>query len=309
VLEKNFPHARRFSDINDVHGGVEGVCYNHEPFRPCVDCLTPVDIITGGFPCQDISNAGKRVGIDGERSGLWGEMRRVICEVRPRFVVVENVAALLQRGIERVLGDLAESGYDAEWDCIPASAVGAPHRRDRIWILAYPMRGGGCAEPGQQQGERASIADSSGAGNVADSASGRWPMCGSAPREARQSALSSENVANAESDLRGASGNERPAPSHGSGSDVANTGQQEWRRSSRPGWRERSDEETAGNGRGNGWEANGQWAVEPNVGRVANGIPARVDRLSALGNSLVPQIAEWIGRRIVACHESRGIGF
>ena len=95
-----------------------------------------IDVICGGFPCQDISVAGKGAGIEGSRSGLWSEYARIIGEVRPRYVIVENVAALLGRGLERVLGDLAALGFDAEWHCIPASAVGAPHRRDRVWIVA-----------------------------------------------------------------------------------------------------------------------------------------------------------------------------
>jgi DNA (cytosine-5)-methyltransferase 1 len=95
-------------------------------------------IITGGFPCQDISVAGKGAGITGARSGLWFEYARLIGEIRPRYVVVENVAALLRRGIERVLGDLASLGYDAEWSSIRASCLGAPHKRERIFLLAYP---------------------------------------------------------------------------------------------------------------------------------------------------------------------------
>ena len=97
-----------------------------------------IDVICGGFPCQDISLAGKGAGIEGERSGLWTEYARIISELRPKFVIVENVSALLSRGLDRVLGDLAEIGYDAEWHCIPASAVGLHHRRDRLWIVAYP---------------------------------------------------------------------------------------------------------------------------------------------------------------------------
>lgn len=89
--------------------------------------------------CQDISLAGKGAGIEGERSGLWAEYARLIGELRPEYVIVENVAALLGRGLDRVLGDLASIGFDAEWHCIPASAVGAPHRRDRLWLIAYPM--------------------------------------------------------------------------------------------------------------------------------------------------------------------------
>ena len=100
------------------------------------------DIICGGFPCQDISNAGKCAGISGGRSGLWKHLREAIRVVRPKYAIVENVAALLNRGISTVLGDLAEVGYDSEWHCIPASRVGANHRRDRVWIIAYPDSNG-----------------------------------------------------------------------------------------------------------------------------------------------------------------------
>jgi DNA (cytosine-5)-methyltransferase 1 len=95
-----------------------------------------VDVVAGGFPCQDISVAGNGAGIDGERSGLWVEMARVIREVRPRFVFVENSPALVARGLGRVLGDLAEMGFDARWGVVSAADVGAPHLRQRIWILA-----------------------------------------------------------------------------------------------------------------------------------------------------------------------------
>ena len=105
-----------------------------------------VDVITGGFPCQDLSVAGKQRGMgEGTRSGLWSEIVRLVGELRPQYVIVENVAALLagpseRRGgwFGRVLGDLAECGYDAEWENIPASALGAPHRRERVWLVAYP---------------------------------------------------------------------------------------------------------------------------------------------------------------------------
>ena len=105
-----------------------------------------VDVITGGFPCQDISTAGKRAGMgEGTRSGLWSEIDRLIGELRPKFVIVENVANLLSGPSQqpggwfgRVLGDLAERGYDAEWQNIPAVSLGAHHRRERVWIVAYP---------------------------------------------------------------------------------------------------------------------------------------------------------------------------
>ena len=95
-----------------------------------------VDVVSGGFPCQDISAAGKGAGIDGERSGMWGQMARIIHEVQPRFVFVENSPMLTSRGLGRVLGDLAQMGFDAQWGVLGAADVGAVHQRDRIWIVA-----------------------------------------------------------------------------------------------------------------------------------------------------------------------------
>lgn len=132
VLAKNFPDAERFEDVRIVGR----------------ETLRSVDIICGGFPCQDISIAGNRDGITGTRSGLWIHFKRIISELRPRVVLLENVRALLspiQRegwvesaGIATVLGDLAEIGYDAEWDNVSAAFIGAPQPRERVWILAYP---------------------------------------------------------------------------------------------------------------------------------------------------------------------------
>jgi len=96
-----------------------------------------VQVVTGGFPCQDISAAGKRAGLDGERSGLWGEMARIICEVQPRYAFIENSPMLTIRGLDRVLCDLAEMGFDANWGVLGADDVGAKHKRDRIWVVAY----------------------------------------------------------------------------------------------------------------------------------------------------------------------------
>ena len=100
-----------------------------------------VDVVSGGFPCQDISAAGKGAGIDGERSGMWGEMARIIHEVRPRFAFVENSPMLTSRGLGRVLGDLASMGFDARWGVLGAADVGAKHQRDRIWIVAHSKSG------------------------------------------------------------------------------------------------------------------------------------------------------------------------
>lgn len=121
----------------------QAVLAKHWPEVPCdEDVITAefadgeADIIVGGFPCQDVSRAGKRAGITGERSGLYREMVRAIRVVRPRHAIMENVAELLGDGLDVVLGDLAEIGYDAEWDCISAGDLGAPHGRDRVWIVA-----------------------------------------------------------------------------------------------------------------------------------------------------------------------------
>ncbi|MGB7323766.1 MAG: DNA cytosine methyltransferase, partial [Rubripirellula sp.] len=121
VLAKHWPTIRRWDDV----------CTWPQPDTE------RVDVIAGGFPCQDISYAGKGAGLEGERSGLFYEVARIVSEMAPKIVVLENVAALLTRGLGDVLGTLASLGYDAEWHCIPAAAVGAPHIRDRVFILAY----------------------------------------------------------------------------------------------------------------------------------------------------------------------------
>jgi DNA (cytosine-5)-methyltransferase 1 len=128
VLAKHWPEVPVYDDVRRVTA--DGLCADG----------IGVDFICGGFPCQDISIAGLGAGIEGARSGLWAEFSRLIGELRPSFVIVENVAALLFRGLGRVLGDLAALGYDAEWHCIPASCAGLPQERDRIWIVAYPMQ-------------------------------------------------------------------------------------------------------------------------------------------------------------------------
>ena len=157
VLAKHWPDAARFTDVREIE--------RHDPECDlgwdctCGRGAEPVDVLCGGFPCIDISAAGKQAGLDGEHSGLWYEFARIIGEVRPRFVVVENVAALLVRGMGDVLGDLAARGYDARWDCVPAAALGAPHRRDRVFLVAWrvpdasghrlrqqPERGAGTAQ-------------------------------------------------------------------------------------------------------------------------------------------------------------------
>ena len=126
VLAKHWPEVPRHEDVRTA-----AAWWTSRP-RPAVD------MVCGGFPCQDVSVAGRRAGIEGEQSRLWIDFAAVVRALRPRFVFVENAPGLLVRGFGRVVGDLAACGYDAEWDCIPAAAVGAPHLRARVWLLAYP---------------------------------------------------------------------------------------------------------------------------------------------------------------------------
>lgn len=136
-----------FCEINPF---ARRVLAKHWPAVPCHDdintlALAPgvADMVTAGFPCQDLSFAGEGAGLSGARSGLWWKVRRTLRVVRPRLALLENVAALLNRGMGTVLGSLAAIGYDTEWHCIPATAVGADHLRDRAWIVAYTDSGHG----------------------------------------------------------------------------------------------------------------------------------------------------------------------
>jgi DNA (cytosine-5)-methyltransferase 1 len=185
-----------------------------------------VDVVSGGFPCQDISAAGKGAGIDGERSGMWSHMARIIGEVRPRYVFVENSPMLVTRGLERVLGDLTSLGYDTKWTVMGAVDVGANHKRDRIWIVAHAREFGHKHENHEIQTR----------GNTPE--------------------LCSSVLAYADS-------------THGEGNQCTKRSQQERAFYGKSSW----------------------WAVEPNVGRVANGVAARVDRLKAIGNGQVPLCA------------------
>jgi DNA (cytosine-5)-methyltransferase 1 len=128
VLAKHWPKVPCYDDIRTLTAA-----------RLHSDGIWP-NVIVGGFPCQDISLAGKGAGISGNQSRLWSEFIRLVREVGPSIVIVENVSALLGRGMGHILGGLAEAGYNAEWDCLPASFVGAPHNRDRVWIVAHPER-------------------------------------------------------------------------------------------------------------------------------------------------------------------------
>jgi DNA (cytosine-5)-methyltransferase 1 len=224
-----------------------------------------VDVISGGFPCQDISAAGKGAGIDGERSGMWREMARIIHEVRPRFVFVENSPMLTSRGLGTVLGDLASMGFDAQWGVLGAADVGAPHQRDRIWIVANSKRTG--LERREDSGKQ-EITRLGGSGSLADP---KKLLCNGGNDNAGIG-MGGEQI----SEFRNSCWSE----------NVAYSKDTKWRA------RQLSQQTTpVGSSRNYESARCCWWEVEPNVGRVADGVAARVDRLKAIGNGQVPKVA------------------
>lgn len=237
VLAKHWPEVPCYDDVRTLTAE-----------RLAADGIA-VDAICGGFPCQDISTAGRGAGLAGERSGLWSEIARLVGELAPRYVIVENVAALLGRGLGDVLGDLASLGYDAEWHCIPASYVGARHRRDRVWIVAY-------ASPAIS--ERRGAARARGDGFADCSPVLANAFCVGQSRQGEPVFAGSQTT-----------------------------------------FLNRQTADALAGGLGDFWRA------EPDVGRVANGVPDRAHRLKALGNAVVPQIPELIGNAILAARASQ----
>jgi DNA (cytosine-5)-methyltransferase 1 len=255
------------------------------------------DVIVGGFPCQDLSNAGRRAGLSGARSGLYRHLVRAIRVVRPLRAVLENVAALLGRGMGTVLGDLAESGYDAEWDCLPASAVGAPHQRDRVWIVAHP---GGEQHQGAGDAFRRALAE--GLPEAFERNTG-LPAGPDAKADAFDPDAHRLGSHRAEIDQLGGLElrHEQDGFPGSLGGPMANAGGQRDAGPREPvnaGHRSADREGQADDAQHGRFGP--VWATEPDVGRVAHGVPARVDRLRGLGNAVVPQIPELIGRAILA---------
>jgi len=255
VLAKHWPGVPIYHDVRTLTGE-----------RLAADGIG-VDVICGGFPCQDISTAGNQAGIkDGTRSGLWSEIVRLARDLRPQFIIVENVSNLLAGPSERpgawfgrVLGDLATLRFDAEWENIPAAALGAPHRRERVWLVAYASKDGNQ----EQQGAfgRTYSAGKKGAG-LPDQ------LC--AMGNYGQAAVCTN-----------------PHKFNEKGQQCCCTNPQEWQGSfMRP-----SGSLCASLG--------GFWKTEPDVGRVAHGVPNAAHRLGALGNAVVPQIPELIGNAIL----------
>lgn len=260
ILKQHWPNVQIYEDVTDL---------TDERLR--ADGFTNIRIITGGFPCQDLSVAGKQKGITAERSGLFFEVIRIISEVQPKYVILENVRNLLsgEKGawFGTVLHELAKIGYDCEWNCIPASSIGAPHQRDRVWIVAYRQTDvtdtistrGGRDKAGtsnrQSETERESVFKENGqtrADNIEQ-------VCEVIPEGKHSNTL----LQSLERQRTIASGIK---------SQLENTGYPCW------------------------------WKAEPDVGRVVDGIPKRVDRIKGLGNAIVPQIASIIGKAINERH-------
>ncbi len=231
--------------------------FDGKPWKGCVD------IVSGGFPCQDISAAGKGVGISGERSGLWKEMSRVVDEVRPRFVYVENSPMLASRGLGTVLGDMAKMGYDARWCVLGADDFGAPHRRKRIWILAYSNLCG-CSPRGdsERKYKNSPVEVGKAAEGFKQRSFGKYGSC----EDSTDVAYPDQKGLQGQLQFRqGERITGRFSPSC---AGISGAQRIDW-------WREDPGESTAQSG----------------LGRVAYGMANRVDRLKAIGNGQVPAVA------------------
>jgi len=245
VLKARFPGIPIYKDIKALTGR-----------RLRTDGIS-VDLICGGFPCQGVSEAGLRAGLQDARSGLWREYARIIGELRPGYVIVENVSELLRDGygMGEVLGDLAKIGYDAEWHSIPAIALGADHIRERIWIIAYPNSAGSEQVQQRRRKQRPKKVGQNAPAYVADPDSERRAgrlLTGAIREDARNISKRLGPILSAAPDFPGLDG-----------------------------------------------------AGSPVLGRGEDGIPNRVDRMHALGNSVVPQIPQIIGEAIMAHHNSQ----
>ncbi|WP_374029798.1 DNA cytosine methyltransferase [Bdellovibrio bacteriovorus] len=304
--------------------------------------LQPIDIIYGGFPCQDISTAGAGAGLEGKRSGLFFEIVRLVRELRPRFVFLENVPAITVRGLDRVLMEFNALGYDCRWTIVSAAEFGAPHLRERWFLLAHANgdRGGlesrgisgssrknstftfpsgskltiaGPNDPEQLVSRTIRYVENALADPVSEGLSPQW-------NSRRISAPSSEgpsaelkrggrapagNVANPESERFGKTwGNKSDGSTERSGGCSSQMANAESVRSheGRHGFGT-SPADSISNFGSEHFGGIPWWAVEPNVGRVAHGIPHRVDRIKGLGNAVVPLQAREAFKRLSGLHE------
>jgi DNA (cytosine-5)-methyltransferase 1 len=272
VLKKHWPEIPNLGDVKKIN-------WSEVP---------NVDIIAGGYPCQPFSTAGKRKGKEDPRH-LWPYVLDAIRTIRPRYALMENVRGHLTLGFGDVLADLAGCGYSAEWQIISAASVGAPHRRDRLFFVAYPDgERSHRTEVNSTEGRQSALVDVAGRGEAV----------------AYSEIFGGDGRRN-QSDSETASGRSAlQSKTRGSGGIMAETPRQS-RKSRRNTWhgqsgKHGSSSDAAGdNGFGSrATDDFGEWQTEPGMGRVAHGIPARVDKLRGLGNAVVPQVAELVGRLI-----------
>ena len=278
VLTKHWPDVPKYTDVRTLTA---------EKLKN--DGITDIELICGGYPCQPFSTAGKRAGAEDDRH-LWPEFFRLIKEVRPAWVLCENVAGHISMGLDSVLADLESEGYQQQVFLIPACAVGAHHRRDRIWIVAHSNTFSGSSAEQKREHERAKDGGRSGENRLA---AGEKPLAhaqGEQRREARESgvgrSIGATGTSSAPIDVADSSSQRQ----QGQGSNERSV-------NSTPHKERQADRSNCG---GKGFSKPGDWLPEPPVGRVANGVSGRVDRLKQLGNAVVPQVVKVIGDSIMA---------
>ena len=297
VLAKHWPNGPRYEDLTTLDGTE----------------LEPVDLICAGFPCQPVSVAGARRAQD-DRRWLWPHIARLVGVLRPRYVVLENTPGLFTAGdppgsaFAEVVGDLASLGYDCEWDVISAADVGAPHLRKRVWIVAESQRArfGVQSRHTETRGQRGEHSRASQPTLVSPDDGETRP----------------EGIDTGRTDLAHADSARRPRNQNDDGARVRQSDAPGGRRGDQRERQKATRKEALADANhevqpsrtfyadegaslseftsGHQW-----WSIEPNVGRVAHGVPKRVDRLRGLGNAVVPQVVEWIGHRIMDVERDR----
>jgi DNA (cytosine-5)-methyltransferase 1 len=268
VLKKHWPEVVNHGNIKEINWG--------NVVRP--------DVLCGGYPCQPFSTAGKRKGEDDPRH-LWPWVRDAISQLRPKYAILENVRGHLSLGGLSVIGELASIGYDAEWRIVSAASVGAPHKRERVIIVAYPHGQRLEGQGAEQQATGVARSNKNKNGTLANT---QEQYSNGKPDYTRDSAQP-ETV----SQFGDNSGTQDVAYA-----DCVSMDDSDFNRSNTPTFGESPTIFSFAGGSSYG-RTGEQWFSEPDVGRVANGVPSRVDRLRGLGNAVVPQVAEVIGRMVI----------